>query len=69
MNIGYNRWKLFFLFSLGLATGSSFCMKWMEADLIANNERFTIPGLELFYSKEKIESILTSLDGRVKTIL
>jgi hypothetical protein len=44
-------------------------MKWMEVDLRANNEKFSIPGLELFYSKEKVADILNSLDSRVQTIL
>jgi hypothetical protein len=44
-------------------------MKWMESDLNVNNEKFTILGLELFYSKQKITGILASIDERVKTIL
>ena len=44
-------------------------MKWMESDLLVNNEKFTIIGLELIYSKQKIMHILASLDDRVRTIL
>jgi hypothetical protein len=44
-------------------------MKWMESDLWFNGEKFTIMGLELFYSKEKVMTILAGLDGHVKTIL
>ncbi len=69
MNIGYNRWKSLFLFSLGLSLGAAFCMKWMESDLMVNNEQFTILGLELFYSNEKMENLLASLDSRVRMIL
>ncbi len=69
MNINYNRWKTLFLFGLGLSTGAAFCMKWMEPDLWANGEKFTILGLELFYPKEVITGIVDSLDHRTKTIL
>jgi hypothetical protein len=69
MNLSYYRWKRLFLFGLGLFTGAAFCMKWMEEDLWVNNEKFTILGLELFYSAEKVENILSALDSRVQTIL
>jgi hypothetical protein len=44
-------------------------MKWMENDLLLNGELFTVIGLEVAYSKEKIISILSGIDGHVKTIL
>jgi len=44
-------------------------MKWMETDLRFNEGKFTILGLELFYSKQKVTHILSSLDYRVQTIL
>jgi len=44
-------------------------MKWMETDLVYNNERISIFGLELFYPKEKIVEIFTGIDDRVRTIL
>jgi hypothetical protein len=69
MNLNYYRWKRVLLFGLGLSLGTTFCMKWMEGDLWANNEKFTILGLELFYSAKKVETILSSLDSRVQTIL
>ena len=69
MNLSYNRWKGLFIFGLGLFLGTAFCMKWMETDLQANGEKFTIMGLELFYTKEKLTSILNGLDARVQTIL
>jgi hypothetical protein len=69
MNVNNNHWRKLFLFGLGLAAGSAFCMKWMESDLWVNDEKFTIVGLELFYTKEKVMMILRSIDPRVKTIL
>src|SRR5688572_8461448 len=69
MSVTTKSWKNLFLFCLGLALGAAFCMKWMESDFWAGNEKFTIIGLELSYSKEKLILILTSLDHRVETIL
>ncbi len=69
MNLRYYRWKRLFLFESGLVIGTAFCMKWMEADFWAHNEKFTILGLELLYSAKKVESIFSGLDGRVQTIL
>jgi len=69
MKLRYYRWKKLVLFALGLFLGTAFCMKWMEGDLWVNNEKFTILGLEYFYSKEKLQGILSILDHRVQTIL
>ena len=69
MNLSYYRWKRLLLFGAGLFIGTAFCMKWMEEDFWANNEKFTIVGLELFYSATKVENILSALDDRVETIL
>jgi len=69
MALRYNNWQSFFVFCLGLFLGTAFCMKWMEADLRVNGEKFTIIGLELFYSKQKVAHIMASLDYRVQTIL
>jgi hypothetical protein len=69
MNLSYYRWKRLFLVCLGLAVSAAFCMKWMEGDLWVNGEKFTILGLELFYSGEKLLSVLAALDRHVKTIL
>lgn len=63
------RWKKLFLFCLGLAAASAFCMKWMENDLLVQGEKFTIMGLELFYPKEKVMAVLAGLDQPVSTIL
>ena len=69
MSLKYSHWQSLFIFSLGLFMGTAFCMKWMEADFRFNEEKFTIVGLELFYSKQKVTHILSSLDYRVQTIL
>ena len=69
MKLNNNRWKSLFLFCAGIFVGTAFCMKWMEADLWANGEKFTIPGLELFYTKEKMYNIFSGLDTHVRTIL
>lgn len=69
MNFNYNRWKKFLIFSLGIAAGITFCMKWMEGDLLSNGQKFTILGLELFYDKEKMVAVFNGIDDHVKTIL
>lgn len=69
MNLRYYRWKRLFLFGLGIFMGTAFCMKWMEDDLWVNNDKFTILGLELFYTREKLQGIFSALDYRVQTIL
>ena len=69
MNLNYNHWKRLFLLASGLVIGTAFCMKWMEADFFINGGKFTILGLELFYSKEKLAVILNSIDEHIKTIL
>ena len=69
MNTEYNRWKKLFLFCLGLAMASAFCMKWMESDFWVGDEKFTILGLELFYPAKKVAVILSGIDPHVKTIL
>jgi hypothetical protein len=62
-------WQRLFLFCLGLLIGGAFAMKWMENDLLLNNEKISILGLELFYPKEKIVEIFSGIDDKVKTIL
>jgi hypothetical protein len=69
MNPNYKRWQKLFLWCLGLAVGTAFCMKWMEADLLQNGEKFTIVGLEICYSRERIMAIFSGLDPGVKNIL
>ena len=69
MNLSYYRWKRLLIFGSGLFIGTAFCMKWIEEDFWANNEKFTVLGLELFYTATEIEKILSGLDERVQTIL
>jgi hypothetical protein len=69
MDPAYKKWQKLFLWSFGLFAGTAFCMKWMEKDFIENGQPFTIIGLEISYSKEKIVSILSGIDEKVKTIL
>ncbi len=59
MDTGYKNLQKLFLFCLGLFAGTAFCMKWMESDFVHNGSLFTIIGLEISYSKEKIISILS----------
>ncbi len=58
-----------FLFCLGIFIGTAFCMKWMEADFIYHGEKFTIIGLEISYSRERVAAILSGIDAPVKQIL
>jgi hypothetical protein len=69
MTITTKSWQKLFLFCLGLSVSAAFCMKWMENDLRIGNEKFTILGLELFYSRDKVSAILSQLGVPVKTIL
>ena len=62
-------WKKLFLFCLGLSIGASFCMKWIEGDFWVKGEKFTIMGLELFYSKEKVIAVIANLDNYARTAL
>lgn len=69
MNKRSINWKKLFLFSLGLFIASAFAMKWMENDLMYNQEKISIFGLELFYSKERIIEIFKGINEKVRTIL
>lgn len=63
------KWKSLFFFCAGLAAGSAFCMKWMESDLWADNARFTIMGLEIFYPREKVTALMQSMDDTTRRVL
>jgi hypothetical protein len=41
----------------------------MEGDFMQSGQKFTIIGLEICYTKEKVAAILAGLDEHVKTIL
>lgn len=62
-------WQRLFLFCLGLFAASAFCMKWMEPAFIQDGKLFTIIGLEVSYSKEKVVTILSGIDDHVRTLL
>ena len=65
----HSPWHKLFLFCLGLFIAGAFSMKWLEPDLIYNNEKVSIFGLELFYPKDKIVDIFSGISDKVKTIL
>ncbi len=69
MGSSHKYWKNLFLVCLGLFIAAAFCMKWMEGDFWVNGEKFTIMGLELLYSKEKVMAVTAGLDDHVGTIL
>ncbi len=69
MSNKFARWNRLFLFCLGLFIGGAFAMKWIESDLIYNNEKISIFGLELFYPREKITEIFSGINDKVRTIL
>lgn len=69
MSLKVNYWEMLFLFCLGLFLGTAFCMKWLEPDFKVNGEKFTIMGLEFFYPREKVITILGAADEKVKKIL
>lgn len=69
MKNDFFRWQKLFLFCLGLFIAGAFAMKWMESDLLYNNENISIFALELFYPKEKIVEIFFGISDKVKTIL
>ena len=69
MKNDFFRWQRLFLFCFGLFIAGAFAMKWMESDLLYNNEKISIFGLELFYPKEKIVEIFLGITDKVRTIL
>lgn len=62
-------WRKLFLFSLGLFAGTAFCMKWMEKDFLYQGQLFTIIGLEISYSGDRMVEILSGVSPAVKQIL
>jgi hypothetical protein len=69
MNTNYKRWRSLFLFCLGLFVGTAFCMKWMEGDFLLNGKKFTIFGLELYYTRREMVNIFTGIDDHVRAVL
>ncbi|MBL0270918.1 MAG: hypothetical protein IPP99_20160 [Chitinophagaceae bacterium] len=62
-------WRKLFLFSLGLFAGTAFCMKWMEKDFLFQGQLFTIIGLEISYSGDRLVEILSGITPAVKQTL
>ena len=69
MKNDFSRWQRLLLFCFGLFIAGAFAIKWMESDLLYNNEKISIFGLELFYPKEKIIDIFSGINDKVRTIL
>ena len=69
MILNYKHWKTLFLVCLGITVGSAFCMKWMESDFLHNGKLFTIIGLEITYSKEKIIEIFSGITPAIKSVV
>ena len=56
-----NRWKKLFLFCLGITIATCFIMQWLASDFWLDDKKFSILGLELFYSKKEILTVLTQI--------
>lgn len=69
MSYNIQGWRKLFLFSLGLFAGTAFCMKWMEKDFLYQGQLFTIIGLEISYSGDRMVEILSGISPAVKQIL
>lgn len=69
MILNYKHWKTLFLVCLGIFVGSAFCMKWIESDFFHNGKLFTIIGLEITYSKEKIIEIFSGISPAAKSVV
>src|SRR5258705_867731 len=57
----YTRWRSLFLFCLGITAGATFIMEWLANDFWLDDQKFSILGLELFYSKKEILTVLTQI--------
>lgn len=55
------RWRRLFLFCAGLTVAATFIMEWLASDFWLNDQKFTIIGLELFYSKKQVVDVLTQI--------
>jgi hypothetical protein len=58
MKNDFSRWQRLFLFCLGLFIAGAFTMKWMESDLLYDNENISIfgPGVILSQKKRSLRS-------------
>jgi len=57
----HSRWRGLFLFSLGIAISTTFIMQWLATDFWVDDKKFSILGLELFYSKKEVILVLTQI--------
>ena len=57
----HSRWLGLFLFSLGIAISTTFIMQWLATDFWLGDRKFSILGLELFYSKKQVVEVLTQI--------
>ena len=57
----HTRWRGLFLFSLGIVISTTFIMQWLATDFWLGDRKFSILGLELFYSKKQVIDILTQI--------
>jgi hypothetical protein len=65
----YNRWSKLFLFCIGMAIATTFIMEWLATDFWIGDQKFSIIGLELCYSKDKIITILSGIKPPAKMAL
>ena|SRR2546423_4823531 len=69
MQTSYNRWFKLFLFCFGIVLASTFVMQWLAEDFWLKDQKFSIIGLELFYSKFKVVEILSQIKEPAKIAL
>jgi hypothetical protein len=69
MQSSYIRWRSLFLFCLGITIATTFIMQWLASDFWLDDEKFSILGLELFYSKREILTVLTQIKQPAKIAL
>jgi len=63
------RWRSLFLFCLGIAVATTFIMQWLASDFWLDDQKFSILGLELFYSKREVIDVLTQIKQPAKIAL
>ena len=69
MQFSYIRWRSLFLFCLGIVIATTFIMEWLANDFWLDDEKFSILGLELFYSKKEIFTVFTQIKQPAKIAL
>lgn len=69
MILNNKHWVSLFTFCLGIFAGTAFCLKWIEPGFRLHGELFTILGLEIFYSQERVSATLSGIDSSVRILL